>query len=108
MASAPKSALERDPVKLDPQHYKVALENERVRIVRIDYGGHEKSPMHQHPPGVVVFVTDAKFKFTYPDGKTETIDAKAGDHLYFDKTWEHLPENLDKKKFAAVYVELKT
>jgi hypothetical protein len=27
--------------------------------------------MHQHPPGVGVFITGGKFKFTYPDGKSD-------------------------------------
>src|ERR1700720_785534 len=74
-------AFERDPVKLDSKHYKVELENDRVRVVRIRYGPREKSVMHQHPPGIGVFVTDASFKFTYPDGKTENIQEKAGDHM---------------------------
>jgi len=30
-------AFERDPVKLDSKHYKVELENSRVRVVRISY-----------------------------------------------------------------------
>jgi quercetin dioxygenase-like cupin family protein len=60
-------AFERDPVKLDSKHYEVELENERVRVVRIRYGAREKSVMHQHPPGIAVFVTDGSFKFTYPE-----------------------------------------
>jgi quercetin dioxygenase-like cupin family protein len=71
MASAASSSkLERDPVTLDPKHYKVEVENEQMRVVRIKYRAHEKSPMHQHPRGVCVFLTDSHFKFTYPDGKT--------------------------------------
>lgn len=105
--SAPAPVFQRDPVKLDAKHYKVELENERVRVVRISYGPGEKSVMHQHPPGVVVFVTEGKFKFTYPDGKAETIEGKAGQFLSFDQTWEHLPESLTDKPFEAVYVELK-
>ena len=101
-------AFERDPVKLDSKHYKVELENERVRVVRIRYGGHEKSVMHQHPAGIAVFVTDGSFKFTYPDGKTENIQAKSGDHLYFAEQWEHLPENLSDKNCDVVYIELKS
>ena len=27
-----------DPVKVDPRHYKVEFENERVRVLRIKYG----------------------------------------------------------------------
>ena len=55
MASPAHPQLERDPVKLDPKHYSVELENDQTRVVRIKYRGHEKSPMHQHSRGVVVF-----------------------------------------------------
>ncbi|HEV2388985.1 MAG TPA: hypothetical protein VGS20_17225 [Candidatus Acidoferrales bacterium] len=108
MASAvPGPALERDPVKLDPQHYTVELENDRVRVVRILYGAGEKSPMHQHPPGVVVFVTDGKFKFDFPDGTSEAIEKKAGEIMYFAEKWEHQPESLTGERFEAVYIELR-
>lgn len=102
-----KTALERDAVAVDPKHYKVELENERVRVVRIRYEGREKSTMHQHPPGVGIFVTDATFKFTWPDGKTENIEAKAGEFMWFGETWEHLPENLSDSHSEVVYVEFK-
>ena len=48
-----------DPVKVDPQHYKVEFENERVRVLRIKYGAGEKSVMHSHPEAIAVFLTDA-------------------------------------------------
>ena len=105
MAAQP--AFERDPVKLDSKHYKVELENDRVRVVRIRYGGREKSVMHQHPPGIGVFLTDASFRFSYPDGKTENIQAKAGEYLWFGEVWEHDPENMSDKNAEVIYVELK-
>jgi quercetin dioxygenase-like cupin family protein len=104
----PPVMLERDAVKVDAKHYKVELETERVRVVRISYAAGEKSVMHQHPPGIVVFLTDGKFKFTFPDGKTENIEAKAGEFLSFTEQWEHLPENLTDKPFEAVYIDLKS
>jgi uncharacterized RmlC-like cupin family protein len=100
-------AFDRDPVKLDSKHYKVELDNDRVRVVRISYGAHEKSVMHQHPPGVGVFLTDAHFKFSYPDGKVEDIKAKRGEFLWFADLWEHLPENLSNQSAEVIYVELK-
>jgi quercetin dioxygenase-like cupin family protein len=103
----PAVALPRDAVKLDTKHYKVELETDRVRVVRISYAAGEKSVMHQHPPGVVVFLTDGRFKFTYPDGKAESIEAKAGDVLSFTEQWEHLPENLTDKPFEGIYIDLK-
>ena len=98
--------MAQDPVKVDPKHYKVEVENSRVQVLRINYGPHEKSVMHGHPAGVVTFLTDAYFKFTYPDGKSEEIRAKAGDTMWFD-AYKHLPENLSDKRFEAIYVGLK-
>src|SRR6266851_8512200 len=45
-----------DPVKLDPKHYKVVINNDQVRVLRAKYGPHEKSVMHEHPASVAVFV----------------------------------------------------
>ncbi len=61
-----KTAIAQDPVKVDSKHYKVEVENAWVRVLRINYGPKEKSVMHKHPAGVVVYLTDqnAKFNFT--------------------------------------------
>src|SRR6266487_418983 len=75
-------ALAQDAVKVDPQHYKVEVENAQVRVLRITYGPHEKSVMHGHPASVAVFLTDANFRFTLPDGKTEEPKAKAGEIMW--------------------------
>src|SRR4029077_8485766 len=71
-----------DPVKVDPKHYSVVSENDQVRILKVHYGPHEKSVMHSHPAGVAVFNSDAKGKFTYPDGKSEEFTTKPGDARY--------------------------
>lgn len=107
MGTSPRTALERDPVKLDPKHYKVEVDTDRFRIVRISYGPKEKSPMHQHLPGVAVMLTDANFKFTYPDGRTEEFKKKTGEFLSSEQPWEHQPENLANKAFEALLIELK-
>jgi len=96
-----------DPVVVDSKHYKVELENERVRVLRIKYGPHEKSEMHRHPALVAIMLTDCHARFTYPDGKTEEIIAKAGEVRQF-LAFEHLPENLSAKPFEVIGVELKS
>jgi quercetin dioxygenase-like cupin family protein len=95
-----------DPVKVDPQHYKVELENAQVRVLRIHYGPHEKSVMHYHPNSVAVFLTDGQVKFTYPDGKTEDVQAKAG-QTQWTKAGKHLPENTGDNAFELILVEMK-
>jgi quercetin dioxygenase-like cupin family protein len=93
-------------VKVDPKHYKVEFENERVRVVRITYDPREKSVMHGHPESVAVFLTDAKAKFTFPDGRTEDISAKAGEVLHMDAC-THLSESTSKNRFELNQIELK-
>jgi quercetin dioxygenase-like cupin family protein len=95
-----------DPVKVDPKHYKVEFENDRVRVLRIKYGAGEKSVMHSHPESITVFLTNARGKFTYPDGRTEDIHASAGTVQHMDAL-THLPESKSKKPFEVIAVELK-
>ena len=99
-------AFAQDPVKVDAKHYKVVIDNAQVRVLRITYGPHEKSVMHDHPEGVAVFLTDHHVRFTYPDGKSEVVDAKKGDASW-DKGGKHLPENLGDKPFELILVEFK-
>ena len=98
--------LAQDAVKADPKHYTVISENDQVRILRVHYGPHEKSVMHSHPNLAVVFLTDFKGKFTFPDGKTQEISGKAGDAQY-EAAVTHLPENTSDTAFDLILVELK-
>jgi quercetin dioxygenase-like cupin family protein len=102
----PSVAGAQDPVKVDPAHYKVELENDQVRVLRITYGPNEKSVMHSHPAGVAVFLTGGDVKFTFPDGKTEERHLKAGD-VGSSPAETHLPENPSDKLLEVILVELK-
>jgi len=95
-----------DAVKVDPTHYKVEVDNRRVRILRLHYGPHEKSVMHSHPATVAIFLTDAKGRFTFPDGKTQEFDVKAGD-VQYSAAVTHDPENTGDQPFDLIVVELK-
>jgi len=96
-----------DAVQVDPKHYKVESENEQVRVLRIRYGAHEKSVMHEHPASVAIFLTDQHARFTFPGGKTEELQGKAGEAKFIN-AGEHLPENLSDKPFELILVELKS
>lgn len=98
--------LAQDAVKVDPKHYTVVSENDRVRILKVHYGPHEKSVMHSHPATVAVFLTDAKGQFAYPDGKKKEFTVKAGEAQY-DAATTHLPENTGDAGMDVIVVELK-
>jgi quercetin dioxygenase-like cupin family protein len=95
-----------DAAKVDAKHYTVAFENDQVRVLKAHYDPGEKSTMHSHPNTVAVFLTDAKGRFTFPDGKSQDFNGKAGD-VVFDTAKVHLPENTGDKAFDVVVVELK-
>ncbi len=100
------STLAQDPIRVDPKHYKVEFENDKVRVLRITYGPHEKSVMHEHPDAVAVFLTSQKGKFTLADGKTIERSWKRGQALWTPGE-KHLPENLSGRPLELVLVELK-
>jgi quercetin dioxygenase-like cupin family protein len=104
---AATSALGQDATKVDPKHYKVESENAQMRILRVHYGPHEKSVMHSHPDGAVVYLSDGSITFHMPDGKTQTSSGKSGQALYTPAV-VHLPENTGDKPFDAVVIELKS
>jgi quercetin dioxygenase-like cupin family protein len=105
LSAAP--AYAQDAVTVDPKHYKVEMENDQVRVLRIHYGAGEKSVMHSHPASVAVFLTDGKVKFTLPDGKSQEAAAKAGE-VQWEAAGPHLPENVGTKPFDLILVELKS
>jgi hypothetical protein len=45
-----------DPTKTLPDSYKVQLDNDYVRVVRVHYDAGAKLPDHTHPPGTTVYV----------------------------------------------------
>jgi hypothetical protein len=100
-------ALAQDAAKVDAKHYKVVFEDSMVRVLRVHYGPHEKSPMHSHPSAVATFLSDMHSKFTMPDGKTEMMTAKAGE-AKGNPAITHSPENMSDKPMDLVLVEFKS
>jgi len=95
-----------DSVIADPAHYKVEFENDKVRVVRINYGPKEKSVMHSHPAGVVVFLSDLDVRFTMPDGTTEDRKVAAGTAAWSD-AMAHNPENIGNKPLEVIHIDIK-
>lgn len=105
LAGAVASA--QDAAEVDAKHYKVEFENDQVRVLHIAYGPHEKSVMHSHPDGVVVFLNDLQGRFTMPGGETRDMEAKAGTVQWMEAS-VHQPENLGDAPFEVIQIELKT
>jgi len=101
------SALAQDPTKVEPKHYRLVFENEKVQVVSVHYGPHEKSELHEHPGGVVVIVTGGHLRFTDQAGKVTETFAKSGEARWFPP-FKHKVENLGDEPYNAVYVGIKS
>jgi len=99
-------SVAQDPVKVEPKHYALSFENDKVQVVSVVYGPHEKSALHDHPGGVVVTITEGHLRFTDETGKTREVFAKPGEARWYPP-FKHRVENLGDTTYRAVYIGLK-
>ena len=92
--AGPLPVTKLDPVTVDSAHYKVALENEFVRVLRVHYGPKEKGQTHEHILNrVVVYLNDQ------PNAKADDV-RMAG-------AATHAEENASDQPADRIAVELK-
>jgi len=106
-SGAPKSLpVTLDPVKLDPEHHLVPLENDRVRVLRTILEPHLKSPMHEHPHYVVVYLTELHTTMVLGNGKAVDNPRRPGEVAWRD-FMKHETENIGDKQAVEIQIELK-
>ena len=66
--AGPLPAAALDPVKVDPQHYRVDFENEYVRVLRVTFGPGDKGARHEHILNRVVFYVNDQ-----PNAKADDV-----------------------------------
>ncbi|HLH43357.1 MAG TPA: hypothetical protein VKV74_10250 [Bryobacteraceae bacterium] len=105
--NAPKSPrILLDPVKLDPEHHLVPFENGQVRVLRTILEPHLKSPLHEHPHYVVVYLTELHTTMALADGKLVDNVRSPGEVAWRD-FMKHQTENIGEKPAAEIQIELK-
>jgi len=95
-----------DPLDVDPDHYKLLFENDRVRVLEFHDRPGEKVGMHGHPDRLIYSFGPWKRKFWYPDGRTEVVEGKAGD-VKWSNALEHAGENVGTTETHNLFIELK-
>jgi hypothetical protein len=107
LKSAPKAAaMKLDAVRVDPSRYKIDFENDRVRIVRLGFGPHEKGMMVEHPPRVLATLTEVAVKLLFADGRTDERGAPAGVAAWLEGE-TLLTENANARPLEVVLIEPK-
>jgi len=102
----PSPAISLDPVKLDPKYHTVPLENDRVRVLRTVLEPHVKSPQHEHPHYVVVYLTELHTTMQLADGRVVDNPRHPGDVAWRD-AMKHVTENVGPKTAVEIQVEIK-
>jgi len=100
------SVRAQDMVKVAPKNCTVVLDNDHVRVVRVVIKPGEKLAMHSHGANIVYALSSGKTKYTFPDGKTEERETKAGTAVWSDSV-THSAENIGTTETRALVVELK-
>ncbi len=100
------AAAAQDPIKSNPDVYRLVFENSSVRVLRVTVKPGGKTTPHEHPDTVIVALSDARVKFTSGDGKSTEAPLKA-DQAMWAPAEKHSGENLEKTPAEVILVELK-
>ena len=106
----PALAHAQDPTKVMPRAYRIALENEKVRV--LEFTGRPGmgicgEGMHSHPAHITIVLADWQGRSTTPDGVVRERQRKLGD-VYWSEAETHKVENTGKGVSRVLIVELKT
>lgn len=106
-ALSARPAIAQDPVAASPGAYKIELDNQWVRVLRLKLAPGETTSTHVHQNVVAVLLTDVRVAVTNADGTTQQINRKAGDVLYQPGMPAHGEQNMSDQPLEVVLVELK-
>ncbi len=101
-------ALAQDPAQVQPQAFRVVLENELTRVLEFvsrPGAGVCGIGKHSHPAHLMVFLSDAKVRVTLADGRQIEAANKFGDVIWGEAE-THTTENI-AGPMRALLIEFK-
>jgi quercetin dioxygenase-like cupin family protein len=106
LSSIPTAARAEDPLKVGPDVYRLIFENDRVRVMEVDFKPGSKIGEHSHPDHFVYVTSPGTLKISKPDGTSAELKAELGQVLWIDAE-SHWAENIGTTEVKALIVELK-
>jgi len=99
-----------DAVQSQPQNYRVAFENDKVRV--LEYNGRPGmgvcgDGMHSHPAHLTVLLSTGKVRIKMPDGKVEVHNDPVG-AVFWSNAETHEVENISGSNIRSLLIELKS
>jgi beta-alanine degradation protein BauB len=99
-----------DAVTVQPQSYRVVLENNHVRVLEYNSRpgmGVCGNGMHSHPAHLSVLLSGARARETNVDGRVTETGAMALGTVFWSEAVTHVTENLGGSDIRCLLVELK-
>ena len=96
----------KDALAADPKHYKIELDNDRIRVLRLTLKGDETVPVHDDQDALFVCVKECHIRLTRPGGRPQDIHMPAGESrwIYADTRSE---KNLSNQPLEMLVIETK-
>jgi quercetin dioxygenase-like cupin family protein len=101
------SLYAQDPVKAASNVYKkVVLNNEKVRVLIVEFAPGEVAAWHHHPSHVIYVLTGGKIEITDKNKEPQTMDLVAGNAMYMPAV-THMAKNVGTTTIKLVVTEMK-
>jgi beta-alanine degradation protein BauB len=99
-----------DPVQSRPQNYRVAFENDKLRV--LEYNGRPGmgvcgDGMHSHPAHLTILLSTSSVRIKTPDGKVEVHSDIPLGAVFWSNAETHEVENISGSNIRSLLIELK-
>lgn len=102
----PEVVKGKDALAADPAHYRLELENDRLRVLRLTLKADEVAPMHDDRDALFICLKECHIRLTRPGGHSQDIHLQAGESrwMYGDTRSE---KNLGTQPLEVLVIETK-
>ena|ERR1700733_11510431 len=69
----------KDALAADPKHYKLQLDNDRMRVLRLTLKADEVAPVHDDRDALFVCIKECHIRLTRPGGSSQDIHMQSGE-----------------------------
>jgi len=101
-------ARAQDVMAVAPEHYRVLVENEYIRVVENTLLPGQKDPMHSHPAGWYIVTRPGRMSVVFATGRREIWAPAAGESGWSPAEAAHTSENIGDAPMSYILVEIKT
>ena len=102
----PELVAPKDVLVSDPRHYRLDLENDRVRVLHLSLSADENAPLDDDRGGLLVCVKECAIRLTHPREPVQDIHLQAGQTRWVGAEVVSV-RNLSAKPTEMLYIQMK-